>query len=111
MADSEQHPEKHPAIALDEVVHQRIRLGLLTVLYETKQADFGYLKKVLNLTDGNLGRHLEVLASNGLVSLRKGYERNRPRTWVSMTSAGRAALKKELDILRSLVVLADELLE
>ena len=51
----------HPADDIDEIVHQRHRLGVMVVLAEARRADFSYLKSVLELTDGNLGRHLKVL--------------------------------------------------
>ena len=75
--------EPHSTVALDETVHQRARLGILTILQETGTADFSYLKSTLQLTDGNLGRHIEVLAGGGLVHVKKGYEGRRPRTWKS----------------------------
>lgn len=93
----------HPTARLNEVVHQRARLGVLAVLGESGQADFPYLKRVLGLTDGNLGRHLEVLAGEGLIQVTKGYEGRRPRTWVAITPAGRAALTAELTALKELV--------
>lgn len=93
----------HPASALNHVVHHRARLGILTVLAEVQMATFPYLKSLLGLTDGNLGRHLEVLAGDGLVSITKGYENRRPRTWATLTDAGYAALVKEMDALKELL--------
>jgi len=90
-----------------EVVHQRSRLAVLTVLYETGEADFGELRRVTGLSDGNLSRHLTVLEEAGLVDIRKGFVGRRPRTWVTMTSPGRAAYEHEVQILRSLVATAD----
>ncbi|MGY6501777.1 MAG: transcriptional regulator [Acidimicrobiales bacterium] len=95
--------ESHPATALDEVVHQRTRLGILTVLAETGRADFPYLKKVLDLTDGNLGRHLEVLADHDLVRITKGYEGKRPRTWAEITPLGTDALAAQIAALQEIV--------
>ena len=93
-----------PAVAqLRDVVHQPARLGILTVLAETNRADFPYLKSVLGLTDGNLGRHLEVLAGAGLVTLTKGYEGRRPRTWVEITNEGRGALAAQMAAMKRLV--------
>lgn len=93
-----------PAVArLHDVVHQPARLGILTVLAETSRADFPYLKSVLGLTDGNLGRHLEVLAGAGLVTLTKGYEGRRPRTWVEITRAGQRALGAQMAAMKELV--------
>ena len=93
----------HPTNGLDDTVHQRVRLGILTVLAESKRADFGYLREALELTDGNLSRHLQVLGDAGYVKLEKTIEGNRPRTWVSATRAGRAALAAEVGSLRKLL--------
>ena len=95
--------EPHSTLALDDTVHQRARLGILTILQETGTADFSYLKSTLQLTDGNLGRHIEVLAGGGLVQVKKGYEGRRPRTWVTITKAGRGALSAEMQALKALV--------
>lgn len=88
---------------LHDIVHQPSRLGILTVLEETKRADFPYLKSVLGLTDGNLGRHLEVLADAGLVTITKGYEGRRPRTWAEITPSGRAALASQILAMKEIV--------
>src|SRR5205807_3299465 len=95
--------EPHSTLALDDTVHQRARLGILTILQETGTADFSYLKSTLQLTDGNLGRHIEVLAGGGLVQVKKGYEGRRPRTWITITRTGRVALAAEMDALKDLV--------
>lgn len=95
--------EPHPTSGLDDVVHQKARLGILAVLAETEKADFTYLKKLLQLTDGNLGRHIEVLAGSGLVHVEKGYAGKRPRTWVTITRAGRRALDEEMAAIRELL--------
>ena len=95
--------DAHPSVGLSDVVHPRARLGILTVLAQAETATFGYLKSVLQLTDGNLGRHLETLAGDELVTITKGYEGRRPRTWVTITPAGRAALAAEMAVLKRLV--------
>ncbi len=95
--------DNHPALRLDEVVHQRVRLGILTVLTETKKADFAYLKNALDLTDGNLSRHLGVLEEAGLVKTTRGFEGKRTRSWTELTTAGRAAFKAELAALKELI--------
>ncbi|MDQ1537245.1 MAG: hypothetical protein QOE58_1638 [Actinomycetota bacterium] len=101
---SDPHPTgPHPASVLDDVVHHRARLGILTVLGEVRTATFPYLKSVLGLTDGNLGRHIEILADDGLVSITKGYENRRPRTWVTITDAGSTALAAEMAVLKQLL--------
>jgi len=92
-----------PTNGLDDVVHQRHRLGILTITAEARQAEFGYLREALALTAGNLSRHLSVLEEAGLVQVDKGYKGRRPRTWVRITGRGRTALAAELDVLARLV--------
>jgi DNA-binding MarR family transcriptional regulator len=96
--------QAHPVTRLDDTVHQRVRLGILTILTETHRADFSYLKSLLHLTDGNLGRHIEVLAGEGLVQVTKGYEGKRPRTWVEITPAGHHALATQMQALKELML-------
>lgn len=94
---------EHPTNGLNDVVHQRHRLGILTIAAESERVEFGYLKDALELTGGNPSRHLTVLVDAGLLDMEKGYDGKRPRTWVSITRAGRAALAEEIAALRALV--------
>ena len=93
----------HPVNGLDDVVHQRVRLGILTIAHEARQVEFGYLRATLELTGGNLSQHLTTLQNAGLITIRKGYEGRRPRTWVSLTKAGRTALRQEIAHLTRLI--------
>jgi DNA-binding MarR family transcriptional regulator len=93
----------HPVLHLDDTVHQRVRLGILAVLSEARRADFAHLRDALELTDGNLSRHIAVLENAGLVEVEKGFEGKRPRTWVAATKAGRKALREEIAALQSLI--------
>jgi len=93
----------HPTAGFDDVVHQPTRLAILVILQEAKRADFTYIKKALSLTDGNLGRHLTALETSGLITIEKGYEGRRPRTWATLTSAGSKALDRELREMESLI--------
>lgn len=93
----------HPAQRLDDVVHQRVRLGILAILAEAQRADFTYLRDTLELTDGNLARHLRVLDEAGYVSLDKTFEGGRPRTWVSVTRSGLVAFEEEVSALQDLL--------
>jgi len=97
----------HPTNALDDVVHQRARLGILAVLAEAQRADFNYLRETLTLTDGNLSRHLQVLEDAGCVKITKVFEGKRPRTWISATKLGREAFAREIAALRELVARHD----
>ncbi len=93
----------HPARRLDDVVHQRVRLGILAVLQEADRADFTFLRNSLGLTDGNLSRHLTVLEEAGYIDVKKTFEAKKPRTWVRANRRGRAALAAEMAALRELV--------
>jgi DNA-binding MarR family transcriptional regulator len=92
----------HPTSEIDDLVHQRHRLGILTITAEAR-ADFGYLREALDLTPGNLSRHLTVLEEAGLVQVEKGYEGRRPRTRVRITRQGRSALATELAALTKIL--------
>ena len=75
---------------LDRIIHEKARLGILTSLLTRRNGlTFGDLKKLCNLTDGNLSRHLKSLEEEGLVEIIKRFERNRPQTWCRLTENGR----------------------
>jgi DNA-binding MarR family transcriptional regulator len=95
--------EQHPTSGIDERVHQRHRLGILTITAEAQRAEFGYLRDALGLTAGNLSKHLTVLEEAGMIQVEKGYAGRRPRTWVRITRPGRAALATELAALTELL--------
>jgi DNA-binding MarR family transcriptional regulator len=93
----------HPVNDLDDTIHQRVRLGILAVLAESRRVDFIHLRGALEVTDGNLSRHLQVLEDGGYVRIEKTFEGKRPRTWISATKEGRAAFRAEVDALRALL--------
>lgn len=93
----------HPVNELLDVVHQRVRLGLMAVLYESGKGEFTYLRDVLEVTDGNLARHLEVLEDAGFVRIDKRPSGKRPRTWVSITPAGKKAYAAEVEVLKAII--------
>ncbi len=93
----------HPANGLDDVVHQRVRLGILTIAHEARRAEFSYLRDTLGLTAGNLSQHLGVLDNAGLITIEKGYAGKRARTWITLTKAGRGALTEEIAHLKLLI--------
>jgi DNA-binding MarR family transcriptional regulator len=95
--------EADPTEGLDEIVHQRARLGILSLVHEARRVEFGYLLKTLGLTGGNLSQHLRVLEEASLIKVEKGLQGRRPRTWVSITPAGRRALLQEIRALRAIV--------
>ncbi|MCB5169457.1 transcriptional regulator [Streptomyces bambusae] len=92
------------ALEVDDVVHQRTRLSILSLLNEVGSAEFTYVRDTLDLTDGNLGRHVEVLTGRGLVTCeRRPALGGRTRMWVTITREGRAAFGAEIEALRRLV--------
>ncbi|WP_433355855.1 transcriptional regulator [Micromonospora saelicesensis] len=96
-------PSAHPVTGLDDVVHQRVRLGILTIAHEARRVEFGYLRTQLELTAGNLSQHLGVLETAGLVQIEKGYAGRRARTWITLTAAGDTALAEEIRRLKLLI--------
>jgi DNA-binding MarR family transcriptional regulator len=94
---------RHPANELDDTVHQRVRLGILTIAHEARRVEFTYLRNNLELTAGNLSQHLGVLENAGLITIEKGFAGKRARTWVTLTSAGETALAEEIAQLKLLI--------
>jgi DNA-binding MarR family transcriptional regulator len=93
----------HPVSGLDDVVHQRVRLGILAVTQQARRVEFNYLRSELDLTAGNLSQHLSVLENAGLITIDKGYDGKRPRTWVQLTKQGKKALHDEIITLKTLI--------
>lgn len=93
----------HPSNGINDLVHQRVRLGILTIAHEARRVEFGYLRTNLDLTGGNLSQHISVLEEAGLISIEKGYEGKRARTWIALTKAGRVALREEIKHLKLLI--------
>ncbi len=102
-ADAPDARTTNPALEVDDVVHQRVRLAILVVAHEASRVEFTYLRDALDLTAGNLSRHLATLADAGLVALAKDERGTRTRTWVRITPKGRRALGREMALLDALV--------
>jgi DNA-binding MarR family transcriptional regulator len=90
---------------LDRVIHERARLSVLTSLItHPKGLPFGDLKRLCELTDGNLNRHLQVLEGAKLLTITKGVERNRPQTVCRVTPLGRKRYIEYLAVLEQVVL-------
>ncbi|GGH15728.1 transcriptional regulator [Silvibacterium dinghuense] len=97
---------------LDRAIHERARLGILTVLAtRRKGVSFGDLKQLCGLTDGNLNRHLKVLEEEKMVQVEKTTAGNRPQTICRITSSGRARFAEYLATLEKVVQDAAALME
>jgi len=97
----------YPIHDLDDIVHQRVRLGIVATLVAAGRTDFQTLSRDLDVTKGNLGQHLRMLEEAGYVLIEKTFEGRRPRTYLSVTTHGRSAFRREIKALRQLIELAD----
>jgi DNA-binding MarR family transcriptional regulator len=88
---------------IDEVIHGRLRLGIMVYLAEAEVADFTELKTVLGATQGNLSVHLRKLQDAGYVTIEKSFLNLKPLTRIRITSQGRAAFAAYLEALDKLV--------
>ena len=88
---------------IDDVIHGRMRLGIMVYLADVDAADFTELKTVLEATQGNLSVHLKKLEEAGYVAIEKSFKDNKPLTRVSITSAGRRAFAAYLDAIGKLI--------
>ncbi|HAR53459.1 MULTISPECIES: transcriptional regulator [Roseovarius] len=89
---------------LERTIHEKARLGLLTSLVShPKGLSFVDLKRLCDLTDGNLSRHIKVLQDAGLVTVEKGYENNRPHTHCTITAEGQKQFFDYLAVLEKIV--------
>ncbi len=89
--------------AVDEVIHGRLRLGIMAYLVGAGSADFGTLKAKLDATDGNLSVHLRKLEEAGYVTVTKSFRARKPLTEVALTEPGRKAFAEYLHALRKLM--------
>ena len=88
---------------IDEVIHGRLRLGIMAYLASGGTAEFGELKARLQATDGNLSVHLRKLEDAGYVAIDKSFVGKKPLTRAILTEAGRQAFLAYLDAMARLV--------
>jgi DNA-binding HxlR family transcriptional regulator len=88
---------------IDEIIHGRIRLGIMAYLSGAETADFNTLKARLQTTDGNLSVHLRKLEEAGFVSVAKSFNGRKPLTEASLTEEGRTAFVAYLDAMAGLL--------
>jgi DNA-binding HxlR family transcriptional regulator len=88
---------------LDRLIHERVRLGIVSALAVNRSLTFNELKSMLGATDGNLSVHARRLEDAGYIACTKGYEGRVPRTEYALTDAGRAALSRYLNHMESLI--------
>jgi DNA-binding MarR family transcriptional regulator len=88
---------------LDRLIHERLRLGILSALAANESLTFNELKKLLKTTDGNLSVHARKLEDAHYVSCTKSFEGRLPKTEYRLTAAGRRALERYLDHMEALI--------
>ena len=89
---SKSDPRIPPVDAIDRVVHEPARLIILAHLAVVQEADFTFLLKATDLTNGNLSSHLRKLKAEDYIVVRKEFVDSRPTTFLAISGAGREAL-------------------
>lgn len=88
---------------LDRLIHERMRLGIVSALAVNESLTFNELKRLLGTTDGNLSVHARRLEEGGYVACTKSFEGRMPKTEYRLTSVGRKALEQYLDHMEALI--------
>jgi len=94
---------EHVSNDLDKVIHERMRLGIISALAANEKMSFGDLKKLLDTTDGNLSVHARKLEEAGYVDCKKSFAGRTPLTEYKITATGRKALERYLDHMEALI--------
>ncbi|MFX1399100.1 MAG: winged helix-turn-helix domain-containing protein [Promethearchaeota archaeon] len=84
-------------------MHEPVRLGIMTILVSLNKASFSYLKKELNLNDGNLFSHLKTLENSNYISVKKAFVDRKPRTTYKITEKGKKALLEHVKTLERII--------
>ena len=90
-------------LELDQLIHERVRLGIVSALAVNGSVTFTELKGLLNTTDGNLSAHARKLEEAGYIDCRKSFEGRVPKTEYRLTALGRRALERYLDHMEALI--------
>ncbi|MGH7475099.1 MAG: winged helix-turn-helix domain-containing protein [Longimicrobiales bacterium] len=90
-------------VALDRLIHERVRLGILSALAVNDALTFNELKRLLKVTDGNLSVHARRLEDAGYIECEKGFEGRIPRTEYRLNARGRRALERYLGHMEALI--------
>jgi DNA-binding MarR family transcriptional regulator len=95
-------------LALDRLIHERLRLGILSALAVNESLSFNDLKKLMETTDGNLSVHARKLEEADYIACTKSFEGRVPKTEYRITAPGRRALERYLDHMEALIKLTRE---
>ena len=96
-------PPPKKAEELDRLIHERLRLGIVSALAVNDSLSFSDLKKLMNTTDGNLSVHARKLEEAEYIACTKSFEGRMPKTQYRLTASGRRALERYLDHMEALI--------
>jgi DNA-binding MarR family transcriptional regulator len=88
---------------VNKLIHAPIRLGIMTILNSVTKVNFLYLRKKLDVTDGNLSSHMEKLEEAGYVSVKKTFLDKKPNTIYRITEKGKKAFRSYLEHLEKIL--------
>jgi DNA-binding MarR family transcriptional regulator len=94
---------KNPIENLNKVFDSRIRMGVMSILIVNEEVSFNDLKKMLDITDGNLASHMINLEENGYIKVHKGFIGRKTNTTYSITRAGEKAFKDHIEALENMI--------
>lgn len=97
------NPGPAGAIALNRIIHERLRLAIVSALSVNPVLTFAELKRLLATTDGNLSVHSRKLEEAGYIVVEKKFEGRMPRTEYRLTASGRSALERYLTHMEALI--------
>ena len=95
--------QKSAAPNLDRLIHERLRLGIISALAANESLTFSDLKNLMNTTDGNLSVHARKLEEAEYITCTKSFEGRMPKTEYRLTASGRRALERYLDHMEALI--------
>jgi DNA-binding MarR family transcriptional regulator len=94
---------KNPIEHLNKIFDSRIRMGVMSILVVNEEVSFNDLKKMLDITDGNLASHMINLEENGYIKVHKGFIGRKTNTTYSITRAGEKAFKDHIEALENII--------
>ena len=97
------HPAPRTPLELDRLIHERLRLGIVSALAVNDRLSFNELKGLLRTTDGNLSVHASKLEEAGYIGCRKSAEKSLPRTDYRLLPAGRRAFERYLGHMEAII--------
>jgi len=102
-AESQAAKANHPAHSLDRLIHERMRLGIISALAANESLTFNDLKKLMHTTDGNLSVHARKLEDGGYIACTKSFEGRLPKTEYKLTVNGKRALENYVSHMETLI--------